>query len=97
MGQVLRGVKVELQRSHHPAVYCTASFGFFRLGGLLLLSRDAFSPRLHLAWGDVAVDDVRRPRMVRCRLKQSKTDQLGRGVNAGRTESYAQLAPCWHT
>ena len=37
--------------------------------------------RLHLAWGDVAVDDTRDPRMVRCHLKQSKTDQLGQGVD----------------
>ena len=86
-GQVLRRVKAELERSGEPersvvwAVCCMAFFGFFRLGELLLPSRDAFNPRLHLAWGDVAVDNVRNPRMVRCHLKQSKTDQLGRGVD----------------
>jgi hypothetical protein len=86
-GQVLRRVKADLEQSGHPertviwAVCCVAFFGFFRLGELLLPSQDAFNPRLHLAWGDVAVDDTRNPRMVRCRLKQSKTDQLGRGVD----------------
>ena len=29
-----------------------------RLGELLLASQDAFNPRLHLAWGDVAVDNA---------------------------------------
>ena len=48
-----------------------------------------FNPRLHLAWGDVAVDDPQDPKMVRVHLKQSKTDQVGQGANIilGRTSS----------
>ena len=58
-----------------------------RVGELLLPAPGAFNPRLHLAWGDVAVDNPNDPRMVRCHLKQSKTDQMGRGVDVvlGRT------------
>ena len=98
-GQVLRRVKAELERSGEPersvvwAVCCVAFFGFFRLGELLLPSRDAFNPRLHLAWGDVAVDNVRNPRMVRCHLKQSKTDQLGRGVDVVLERTGLELCP----
>ena len=92
-GQVLRQVKAELERSCHPegpllwAVCCTAYFGFFRLGELLLPAPGTFNPGLHLAWGDVAVDNPNDPRMVRCHLKQSKTDQMGQGVDVvlGRT------------
>ena len=69
------------------AVCCTAYLGFFRLGELLLPAPGTFNHRLHLAWGDVAVDNPNDPRMVRCHLKQSKTDQMGRGVDVvlGRT------------
>ena len=98
-GQVLRRVKAELEQSSHPertviwAVCCVAFFGFFRLGELLLPSQDAFNPRLHLAWGDVAVDDACNPRMVRCHLKQSKTDQLGRGVDVVLGKTGLDLCP----
>jgi hypothetical protein len=71
------------------AVCCTAYFGFFRLGELLLPSAAGFNPKLHLAWGAVAVDSREAPHMVKIHLKQSKTDQLGRGVDVvvGRTDS----------
>ena len=98
-GQVLRRVKAELEQSRHPegvvlwAVCCVAFFGFFRLGELLLASRDAFNPSLHLAWGDVAVDSTLNPRMVRCHLKHSKTDQLGRGVYVVLGRTGLELCP----
>ena len=72
---------------------CVAFFGFFRLGELLLPSQDAFNPRLLLAWGDVAVDDACNPRMVRCHQKQSKTDQLGRGVDVVLGKTGLDLCP----
>ena len=90
---VLRNIKQELDRSAHPerlvlwAVCCTAFFGFFRLGELLLTKRSDFNPRLHLSWGDMAVDTRQAPTMLRFRLKQSKTDPFGRGADVvlGRT------------
>ena len=98
-GQVLRQVKADLVQSGDPertviwAVCCVAFFRFFRLGELLLPSQDAFNPCLHLAWGDVAVDDARNPRMVRCHIKQSKTDQLGRGVDVVLGKTGLDLCP----
>ena len=91
--QILRKIKQQLAWAPHPerqvlwAVSCSAFFGFFRLGELLLQSQSSFNPRLHLAWGDMAVDDKQAPTMVRFHLKQSKTDQVGKGVDVilGRT------------
>ena len=91
--KILRQIKQNLEQVAHPeklvlwAVCCTAFFGFFRLGELLLPSSTAFNPRLHMAWGDMAVDNPQATSMVRFRLKQSKTDQFGRGVDVivGRT------------
>ena len=91
--QILRRIKHKLDEVAHPeklvlwAVCCTAFFGFFRLGELLLPSQSAFNPRLNLAWGDMAVDNPQATRMVRLHLKQSKTDQFGRGASVilGRT------------
>ena len=44
---------------------------------------------MHLAWGDVPVDDTNSPTTLRIRLKKSKTDQVGNGVDVyvGRTDS----------
>ena len=55
-------IKHELERTSHPehivlwAIYCVAFFGFCRLGELFLPSPGSFNPRLHLAWGDMAVN-----------------------------------------
>ena len=64
-----------------------AFFGFFRLGELLLVKQSDFNPRLHLAWGDMAVDNQQAPSMLKFHLKQSKTDPFGRGADIilGRT------------
>ena len=55
-------------------------FGFFRAGELTVPTATAFDAAVHLAWGDVAVDEADPPAMVRVFLKRSKTDQFGRGV-----------------
>ena len=97
--RILLQIKQELGQSAHPekrvlwAVCCTAFFGFFRLGELLLLSPSAFNPRLHLAWGDMAVDDPQDTSMVKYHLKQSKTDQAGRGVNVILGKTGLDLCP----
>ena len=97
--QLLRQIKAALDPSSDPdrvalwAVCCTAFFGFFRLGELLLADGTTFNPRLHLAWGDVAVDDPQEPRMVRIHLKQSKTDQLGQGAHIILGKTRSDLCP----
>jgi hypothetical protein len=74
-------------------ISCTTFFGFFRLGELLLPSVSEFNDRLHLAWGNVALDHPSQPTMVRINLKRSKTNQSGRGchVIVGRTAT--ELCP----
>ena len=56
-------------------------FGFFRSGELTVPSATAFDPRVHLSWGDVAVDDADPPTCVRVHLKRSKCDQMAKGVD----------------
>ena len=56
-------------------------FGFFRSGELTVPSATEFDPRVHLSWGDVAVDDADPPTCVRVHLKRSKCDQMGKGVD----------------
>ena len=62
-------------------------FGFFRSGEVTVPSREAFETRVHLGWGDVAIDDRTNPRAVRVHLRRSKTDQFGNGIDVvvGRT------------
>ena len=57
------------------------------MGELLLSSGTEFDPTRHLAWGDMAVDNAQNPRIIKFHLKQSKTDQFGRGADVilGRT------------
>ena len=102
--QLLRQIKSALDSSADPqklvlwAVCCTAFFGFFRLGELLPGEGVTFNLQLHLAWGDVAVDDLQDPKMVRVHLKQSKTDQMGQGANiilGGQAQTYAQSPRSW--
>ena len=59
------------------AVVALAFFGFFRLGELLPDLPSQLNPPIHLAWGDVAVDNHTEPRMIQFHLKVSKRDQLG--------------------
>ena len=91
--KLLRQIRSALEYNDHPekrliwAVCCTAFFGFFCLGELLLASGTEFDKTRHLAWGDMAVDSQCDPRVVRFHVKQSKTDQFGRGADIilGRT------------
>ena len=64
-------------------------FFFFRAGEITVPAKRSFSISQHLAWGDVAVDSIDKPTMVKVHLKISKCDQLGKGVDVlvGRTSS----------
>jgi len=56
-------------------------FGFFRSGEITVPSLTSFVTSKHLAWGDIAVDNVDNPQTIKMHLKKSKTDQLGKGVH----------------
>ena len=66
--RLLRQIRLALDSTVNPEkivlweVCCTAFFGFFGLGELLPSTGVTFNPRLHLAWGDVAVDDQQDPK-----------------------------------
>ena len=62
-------------------------FGFFRAGELTVPSPSAYKASHHLSWGDVAIDDPSDPKVLQVKIKHSKTDQLGKGIDVyiGRT------------
>ena len=68
------------------AVLCF--FGFFQAGEITIPNTSGFEDSKHLAWEDVAIDDVHNPQLLRVHLKRSKTDQLGKGVDVyiGKTD-----------
>ena len=96
---LLSQIKGVLDTSTHPervamwAICCSAFFGFFRLGELLMVSPAEFNTAIHLAWGDVAVDSVDNPQMIQIHLKQSKTDQFGKGVDVVLGGTGTDLCP----
>ena len=83
---ILRPLKAHLSKTAHSntaiiwAIACPAFFGFFRLGELLLSAGVQWEPKLHLSWGDIAIDNHDSPSLVQVHLKQSKCDQFGKGV-----------------
>ena len=58
-----------------------------RAGEMTVPGEDQFDPDVHLAFGDVAVDSVRRPSFLQICIKLSKTDPFRSGVSlfVGRT------------
>ena len=62
---------------------------FFRFSaGEMTVPSDAeFDPKVHLCVSDIALDDCRRPGLLRIIIKQSKTDPFRKGVAlfVGRT------------
>ena len=61
--------------------------GFLRSGEITVLSNSAFDETRHLMLEDVAVEQLTNPTTLRVRLKVSKTDPFGAGVDifVGRT------------
>lgn len=87
-GDVQAGLYSSLSRRPHSfertllwAVCSMAFFGFFRLGELLVPSIRGHVPASHLSWADVCVDNISTPSLLRVRLRVSKCDQAGRGVD----------------
>ena len=68
-------------------------FGFFRAGEITLPSLNAFDSGKHLSWGDIAVDSLEAPTMLKIRLKKSKTDQLGNGADVFVGKTGCALCP----
>ena len=71
------------------AACCIAFFGFLRIGEMTAPDVGSYDPSVHLSFGDVTVDDQRRPTFMKITIKQSKTDPFRKGVTLyiGRTNS----------
>ena len=46
-----------------------------------MLMCSTFQPHIHLAWKDVSVDSVEKPKILRIHLKVSKCDQFGNSID----------------
>ena len=75
------------------AAATTCFFGFFRAGEITLDTTTSFDITQHLAWGDVAIDCLENPQMLKIHLKKSKTDQLGKGVDVYIGKTACHLCP----
>lgn len=71
------------------AAACLCFFGFFRAGEITIPTQSSYDPGAHLNFGDIALDDPAKPRVLRIRLKASKTDPFRKGVDifVGSTDS----------
>ena len=68
-------------------------FGFFHSGEITVPSLKSFDPSIHLAWGDVSLDNVLDPTMLKVHLRKSKTDQLKKGANIYIGKINSSLCP----
>ena len=68
---------------------CIAFFGFLRIGEMVVPSKDAYDPSVHLHLSDVSVDNSERPTVLKISIKQSKTDPFRKGVDLflGKTDT----------
>ena len=62
--------------------------GFLRSGKVVAPGAGRFDPAIHLAHGDLRVNNTSDPQFVEVRIKASKTDPFHRGVSVyiGRTQ-----------
>ena len=62
------------------AVCCMCFYGFLRSGEVTLTSGQEYDHEADLSEGDVALDDLVKPTVVRVHIKASKTDPFRQGV-----------------
>lgn len=84
---ILRKLKgVWSKEAHHFdnimlwATCCMCFYGFLRSGEVTVISSKEYDPEAHLSEGDVSLDDVVKPSIVRVHIKASKTDPFRQGV-----------------
>ena len=68
-------------------------FCFFRAGEITVPTDDSYNASRHLNFQDLAVDDQSNPSLLRIRLKYSKTDQLGSGLDIVLGRTYHDICP----
>ena len=87
----LRGVWEARRKQHDPimlwAACCLCYFGFLRAGEITVPSEAAYDPGVHLNFADVTADSISDPKLLRVKIKASKTDPFRQCVEIfiGRT------------
>ena len=69
------------------AASVTTFFTFCQSGETTVENENQYDPKVHLSYSDIAVDNSASPNVISLNIKQSKTDQLRKGVKVvlGRT------------
>ena len=90
---VWSGSTLDFNRVMLWAAFCLGFFAFLRAGEFTCPSMERFDSSLMLAVGDVWVDSRTNPRCLTVRLKRSKCDPFGSGVNIYVGRTYQPLCP----
>ena len=71
------------------AACCLCFFGFLRAGEISVPSEAAYDKGEHLNFSDVAIDNLSNPRVLKVKIKASKTDPFRKGVEicVGKTDN----------
>lgn len=75
------------------AAACLGFFGFLRAGEMTVPSDAGYDPSIHLNRSDIAVDNPRKPTVLRVTIKQSKTDPFRRGIDLFLGKTATDLCP----
>ena len=86
-----------LGRSYDGTMLWAASalcfFGFLRSGEVTIPSKEEYDEGAHLAMEDVSVDSLKEPKMLKVRIKASKTDPFRQGVDVFVGITGSELCP----
>ena len=63
------------------AACCLAFFGFLNVSKFTVPNQQDYDSSTHLSLNDVSVDSRANPRLIRVRIKQSKTDPFRQGTD----------------
>ena len=63
------------------AACCLAFFGFLRVSEFTVPTQQDYNESTHLSLKDISVDNRSNPRLIKLRIKQSKTDPFRQGVD----------------
>ena len=75
------------------AACCTCFYGFLRSGEVTVSSMDEYDPEADLSEGDVSLDDLVNPTVVRVHIKASKTDPFRQDVYVSLGATRNDLCP----
>jgi hypothetical protein len=75
------------------AACCLAFFVFLRAGEFTIQPGEQFDLAIHLTLGDVEVNELANPSMLKIRIKMSKIDQWREGVDLFVGKTGSELCP----